>query len=92
MAFKLNKGKTNVISEAKAQKEKGPYVQGSNYNMNNGGVNLLEHIMKDSLGIYNSQISSNKFLPELKQQRNFSGNIRYDIQENNNIGSNEILN
>jgi hypothetical protein len=91
MAFKLAKGKTNIISEAKAQQNRGSYSQDSKNCMNNGGINMLEHIMKDSLGIYDNQ-DSNKFLPELKNQRHNSGNIRYDIQENNNIpGSNENL-
>ena len=46
--FKLRKPKTNVISEAKAQEGKGPYVIGSD--MNNGGVNILENIFSNSIG------------------------------------------
>ena len=89
MTFKLGKNKTNVISEAKAQQNNGPYAKGSNI-MNNGGINILEYVMKDSLGIYNSQ-SNDKYLPENKSQTSNNDNIRYDIQ-NNIPNSNEILN
>ena len=47
--FKLMKPKTNVISEAKAQQSGGPYVKSSN-DMKNGGVNILENILGDTLG------------------------------------------
>ena len=47
--FKLGKPKTNVVSEAKAQSGKGPYVKSSN-DMKNGGVNILENILGDTFG------------------------------------------
>lgn len=48
--FKLKKHQTDVVSEANAQKSNKPYVIGSN-EMNNGGVNILENILKDSFGV-----------------------------------------
>ena len=48
--FKLGKPKTDVVSEAKAQAGKGPYVMSSN-DMKNGGVNILENILGDTFGI-----------------------------------------
>ena len=47
--FKLMKPKTSVISEARAQQSKGPYVKSSN-DMKNGGVNILENILGDTFG------------------------------------------
>ena len=83
--LKLDKKKTNVISEAKAQKSNGPC-------MNNGGVNLLEYIMKDSLGVYNTG-ENNKYLPKFDNGVINKDNLRYDINGNNNYpNSNEILN
>ena len=46
--FKLRKPKTNVVSEAKAQSSKGPYVKSTD--MKNGGVNILENIIGDTFG------------------------------------------
>ena len=90
MTFKLDKNKTNIVSEAKAQRSNSPYVKESG-DMNNGGFNLLEHIMKDSLGVYNIEQNSNKYLPDINNQ--VKNNIQYDIRENNNYpNSNEILN
>ena len=66
MTFKLDKLKTNIISEAKAQQSSAPYVKGT-CDMNNGGINILEYILKDSLGDYNSE-ESNKHLPEVNNQ------------------------
>ena len=61
LTFKLDKFKTNIVSEAKAQKSNGPFVKESG-DMNNGGFNLLEHIMKDSLGVYNIEENNNKYI------------------------------
>ena len=80
MIFKLDKHKTNIVSEAKAQRSNGPYVTDSG-NMNNGGINLLEYIMKDSLGVYNGEERSNKYLPEFINQVKNKENI---IPTNNN--------
>ena len=66
---------TNVISEAKAQKSKGPYVKETG-DMNNGGINLLEYIMHDSLGLYNVE-ERDKYLPNVNNQSiNMDNNIR----------------
>ena len=66
MTFKLDKLKTNIISEAKSQKSNRFYIKDS-CNMNNGGVNILEYIIKDSLGVNNTE-ESNKHLPEINNQ------------------------
>ena len=78
MTFKLGKYKTNVISEAKAQQSSGPYTKESG-NMNNGGINLLQYIMKDSLGVYDIE-DKDKYLPEV--------NHRSQNRRNYNIGNN----
>ena len=91
MIFKLDKIKTNVVTEAKAQQSKGPYVKESG-NRNNGGINLLEYIMKDSLGFYNiEERDNNKYLPEVNNHKSNRNNFRNQI-ENNEPNSSEILN
>ena len=65
ITFKLRKGKTNIIAESQAQKSNGQYVR-SRSEMNNGGFNILEYILKDSLGVY--QYDDDKYLPEVKNQ------------------------
>lgn len=85
MTFKLGKDKTNVVSEAKTQKSKGPYVKETG-DMNNGGVNLLQYIMQDSLGVYNIE-ESNKYLPDVNNQNRKIGNHL----EKSTPSSNEIL-
>lgn len=47
--FKLRKPKTDIVSEENAQKSGQPYVQSSD--MKNGGVNVLENILRDSFGV-----------------------------------------
>ena len=88
ITFKLGKDKTNVISEAKAQRSKGPYVKETG-DMNNGGINLLEYIMHDSLGVYNIE-ERDKYLPNVNNQNRNSGNIRNHL-EKSTPSSNEIL-
>ena len=67
--FKLKKEKTNVIEENKAQQKKGPFV--ANSGDNNGGINLLEYIVRDSFGFSNNNnnnygnYNSNKYLPDV---------------------------
>ena len=51
ITFKLRKPKTDVISEARVQQSRQPYVLSSN-GMNNGGINILENILSDSFGVY----------------------------------------
>ena len=51
ITFKLRKPKTDVISEARVQQYRQPYVLSSN-GMNNGGINILENILSDSFGVY----------------------------------------
>lgn len=90
MTFKLGKDKTNVISEAKAQKSKGPYVKETG-DMNNGGINLLEYIMHDSLGVYNVE-ERDKYLPNVNNQNiNMDNNIRNNL-EKSTPSSNDMLN
>ena len=86
ITFKLRKGKANVIAESKAQKSSGPYIK-SRSEMNNGGFNILEYIMKDSLGVY--QYDDDKYLPEFKDK--IKNKEKYN---DNNIEpkSDEILN
>ena len=92
MTFKLIKGKTDVVSEAKAQRKEGPFVKGGK-DMNNGGVNLLECIMKNSLGVYDIE-EHDKYDNNINNQGNNKEDIRYDVQNNlnNYPNSNEILN
>ena len=87
IAFKLEKRKTNVVSEAKEQQGNGPYVKSSG--MNNGGFNVLEYIIKDSFGI-NQFGGNNKYLPNAQNEIN-NRDIRDEIQ-NDIPNSNEILN
>ena len=87
ITFKLEKRKTNIVSEAKEQQGNGPYVKSSG--MNNGGFNVLEYIIKDSFGI-NQFGSNNKYLPNAQNEIN-NREIRDEIQ-NDIPNSNEILN
>ena len=65
ISFKLKKKQTNIIYEANAQKNGDQYVR-STYDINNGGVNILEYIMKDSFGI--NQYDEDNNLPQLNEQ------------------------
>ena len=83
--FKLNKRKTNVISEAKAQESKGPYVKSSN-DMKNGGVNVLENILGDTFGreVYVQQDDQNNKInnrPSYPEGNNYPNS---EDQMNNN--------
>ena len=83
--FKLNKRKTNVISEAKAQESKGPYVKSSN-DMKNGGVNVLENILGDTFGreVYVQQDGQNNKInnrPSYPEGNNYPNS---EDQMNNN--------
>ena len=77
--FKLKKPKTSVISEARAQQSKGPYVKSSN-DMKNGGVNILENIIGDTFGreVYVQQDGNQNKV-----------NIRQSFPENNNYPNSE---
>ena len=90
--FKLEKPKTDIVSEVKVQKSDQPYVKSSG--MNNGGYNILENVFKDSLGIYNVEDfgNSNKNLPPINNENNIDENIKDGAQNNNYPNSNEILN
>ena len=101
--FKLKKDKTDVIEDNKARQRKGPYVTGSN---DNGGVNLLEYIIKDSFGFKGNKFnsfqdnSSNKYLPNVNygnennidNKSGISGNFEENIGNRNFPNSNEIMN
>ena len=85
ISFKLKKKQTNIMSEANAQKNGDQYVR-STYDINNGGVNILEYIMKDSFGI--NQYDEDNNLPQLNEQ------IKNNNKNDNNLEpiSNEKLN
>ena len=101
--FKLKKEKTDVIEENKARQRAGDYVTGSN---NNGGVNILDYIIKDSFGFKGNKFnnypenSSNKYLPgvnygnenNLNNKNSISGNIDDNIGVRNYPNSKEIMN
>jgi hypothetical protein len=75
--FKLRKPKTDVVNEANAQQSNKPYVRSSN-DMKNGGVNILENILKDSFGVNTFDNSYN--INEKKKIDN-----RNEYQDNQNI-------
>jgi hypothetical protein len=81
MKFKLRKPKTDVISEAKVQQSRQPYVIGSN-EMNNGGINILENILSDSFGVYRAD-------QDIKQKNDKYDN-RERYQDNNNNPPNSV--
>ncbi len=76
--FKLQKPKTNIVAEAKAQQSGQPYVRSSN-EMNNGGINILENILADSFGVY--KVDQN-IKPGNEQNKAYN---RQRFQDNNNI-------
>ena len=83
--FKLRKPKTDVVSEARAQQSRGPYVKSSN-DMNNGGVNILENILGDTFGreVY---IQQNEQQNKVNNRPSFPGsnsNPNSEDQMNNN--------
>jgi hypothetical protein len=87
ITFKLRKKKTNIVSEANAQKRGGQYVR-SEYDINNGGVNMLEYIVKDSFGFNQDIDDKDKYLPQIKEQiRN-----NEEFMKNNEPISNQVLN
>ena len=82
--FKLRKPKTDIVSEANAQKSGGPYVQSND--MKNGGINVFENILRDSFGVKMGE-SSNR-----SNEANEDGNKeRYPNLENNPPGSEEQI-
>ena len=85
--FKIKKPKTNVVAEAKVQQSGQPYVLRSG-NMNNGGINILENILGDSLGVY--KVNSD-FRPNNIQNSN---DLRERYQDNNHVppGSEDQMN
>ena len=98
--FKLKKEKTDVIEEKKAQQKKGPFVSSSDGDDNNGGFNLLENIVRDSLGFvknkkeYNN-IDSNKYLPNVNENNinNINNeNYKENMEGKNYPDSNDVIN
>ena len=75
--FKLRKPKTDIVSEAKAQQSQQPYVKSSS-EMKNGGINILENILSDSLGVY--KIDGNQ---QGNNQEKYDNRQRYP--DNNNF-------
>ena len=99
--FKLKKEKTDVIGESKAQQKRGPFVSSSDGDDNNGGYNLLENIVRDSLGIIQNnnennkfrEINSNKYLPDLNHNNiNKNRTINENNDRKNFPNSNENMN
>ena len=99
--FKLKKEKTDVIGESKAQQKRGPFVSSSDGDDNNGGYNLLENIVRDSLGINQNnnennkfrEINSNKYLPDLNHNNiNKNRTINENNDRKNFPNSNENMN
>ena len=85
--FKLKKPKIDIVNEVKIQHKSQPRKKEA---MNNGGFNLLEHILKDSLEV-EKYYNNNKYLPDVKNENRNKGNIKEGIQDNF-PNSNEILN
>ena len=85
--FKLKKPKIDIVNEVKIQHKSQPRKKEA---MNNGGFNLLEHILKDSLEV-EKYYNNNKYLPDVKNENRNKGNIKENIQDNF-PNSNEILN
>ena len=94
--FKLKKEKTDVIEENKAQNKNGPFVANSN-DTKNGGVNILDYIVRDSFGISMNNnndygdTNSNKYLPGVNEKRN-NRDINNNIEGKNYPDSNENMN
>ena len=94
--FKLKKEKTNVIDENKAQHKNGPFVANSGDN-NNGGVNILDYIVRDSFGINlnnknnYAENNSNKYLPDIND-KNKNRNINNNIDRKSYPDSSENMN
>ena len=72
--FKLRKPKTDIISEANAQNSGQAYAK-SNNDMGNGGVNVLENILKDSLGVKFKEDSFNSNEGKKNDNRQIYPNI-----------------
>ena len=70
--FKLKKRKIDVIEEARVQNANGPYVKSS---IQNGGVNILEGILRDSFGAYRESMRSSSSSDSSRGQ--FPQNERY---------------
>ena len=93
--LKLKKEKTDVIEENKIQNKKGPYAINSD-NANNGGINILDYIVRDSLGIslnyknddYTGN-NSNKYLPDVNENNK---NRNSNISDKNYPDSSENIN
>ena len=93
--FKLKKEKTNVIDENKAQHKNGPFVTNSGDN-NNGGVNILDYIVRDSFGINMNnnnyaESNNNKYLPDIND-KNKNRNINNNIDRKSYPDSSENMN
>ena len=84
--FKLQKPKTDIVAEAKAQQSNKPYVIGSN-DMKNGGVNLLENILYDSFGMKTKGDSSN-----VNEKNKVDNRNAYPENQNNPPGSEDQFN
>ena len=74
--FNLGKLKTNIIKEDKIQKTNLPYVKSSK--MDNGGINILDVIMRESLGMYRDlreSVELNDRIMHKKDRENMSQGV-----------------
>lgn len=88
--LKLRKPKTDIVDEINAQKSNQPYV--SSNGMQNGGVNILEGVFGDSLGMYKgSSITNSQRPPDIQNQINYQYN-QQGVPYSQDPNSNEQLN
>ena len=73
--FKLKKRKIDIIEEARTQNANGPYIKSS---IQNGGINILESILRDSFGLYRDNACFSRSSNSSKEQFSKNGNLKYD--------------
>ena len=76
--FKLKKRKIDIIEDAKTQNANGPYIKSS---IQNGGINILECILKESFGVYRESVCSSTSSNSSNEQ--FSKNEKYKCDKKN---------
>ena len=73
--FKLKKRKIDIIEEARTQNANGPYIKSS---IQNGGINILESILRDSFGLYRDNACFSRSSNSSKKQFSKNENLKYD--------------
>ena len=73
--FKLKKRKIDIIEEARTQNANGPYIKSS---IQNGGINILESILRDSFGLYRDNACFSRSSNFSKEQFSKNENLKYD--------------